>query len=142
MADTDKILLSIVTPHRHVLEKEVDEVVLPGELGALGVLPEHTPLLARVGVGECEYRIGREHHYLAVSGGFAEVGPHHVTILADAVERPEEIDVERARASRKKAEEALKTATLKGVDRAMIRLKRASARLNLSRRPGGPRYDH
>lgn len=137
MADTEKLLLRIVTPRRLVLEEEVDEAVVPGELGALGILPDHTPLLARLGVGECEYRKGREHFYLAVSGGFAEVGPHHVTILADAVERPEEIDVERAKEARRKAEAALKTAALKGVDLAMLRMKRAATRLQVSRR-GGP----
>lgn len=139
MADTEKLLLSIVTPHRHVLEEEVDEVVLPGELGALGILPEHTPLLVRVGVGECEYRTGGEHNFLAVSGGFAEVGPHHVTVLADAVERPEEINVERAEKAKRKAEEALRTAALKGVDTAMQRMKRAATRLDVSRRHAGRR---
>jgi len=137
MAETDKLLLRIITPRRHVLEEEVDEAVLPGEMGALGILPEHTPLLVRLGVGECEYRKGREHFYLAIAGGFAEVGPHHVTVLADSAERPDEIEEDRARKDLEEAEAALGTAALEEVDLAMVRMNRAVTRLKVFHRRGG-----
>ena len=87
------------------------------------------------------YRIGREEHHLAVSGGFAEVGPDHVTILAESAERPEEIDVARARAARERAEQRLRPADRRGGGRAPRRsraLARAQGRLQTAaRRPGG-----
>ncbi|HEY7436950.1 MAG TPA: ATP synthase delta/epsilon chain alpha-helix domain-containing protein, partial [Methylomirabilota bacterium] len=90
--------------------------------------------------GEVMYRSGREEHYLAVSGGFAEVGPDHVTILTETAERPEEIDLPRARAARERAEQRLRPQAGEeiGVDRALSALARAQGRLQTgARRPGG-----
>ena len=137
MAETGKLLLRIVTPRRHVLEEEVDEVILPGHVGALGILPEHTPLLVRLGVGECEFRRGRERQFLAIASGFAEVGPHHVTVLADTAERPEEIEEAEARREIEEAEAAMKTAALDEVDLARLRVERAATRLKVAHRRGG-----
>jgi F-type H+-transporting ATPase subunit epsilon len=95
----DRLRLEVATPTRLVVSGEADEVVVPGTEGAFGVLPGHAPLLSLVGIGEVMYRTGREEHHLAVSGGFAEVGPDHVTILAETAERPEEVDLARARAA-------------------------------------------
>jgi F-type H+-transporting ATPase subunit epsilon len=81
-----KLTLEIVTPDRSVARDEVDEVQVPGSEGYLGILPGHTPLLATLGVGELWYRKGQEKHYLTISGGFVEVLPERVTILADAAE--------------------------------------------------------
>ena len=92
----DRLKLEVATPTRLVVSREADEVVVPGSEGSFGVLPGHAPLLSLVGTGEVMYRTGREEHHLAVSGGFAEVGPNHVTILAESAERPEEIDAARA----------------------------------------------
>jgi F-type H+-transporting ATPase subunit epsilon len=136
----DRLRLELATPTRLVVAGEADEVVVPGVEGAFGVLPGHAPLLALVGVGEVMYRTGREEHYLAVSGGFAEVGPDHVTLLAETAERPEEIDVARARAARERAEGRLRPQAGEAVDvgRAAASLARAQARLQVAgRRPAG-----
>jgi F-type H+-transporting ATPase subunit epsilon len=100
-----KLTLEIVTPDRALVSEQVDEIVLPGSEGYFGVLPGHSPLLASLQVGELWYRISQEKHYLAVAFGFAEVLPDHVTVLARIAEKAEDIDVSRAEAARKRAEE-------------------------------------
>jgi F-type H+-transporting ATPase subunit epsilon len=100
-----KLALEIVTPDRPLVSVQVDEVVLPGSEGYFGVLPGHSPLLVSLKVGELWYRIGPEKHYLAVAFGFAEVLPDHVTVLARIAEKAEDIDVGRAEAAKKRAEE-------------------------------------
>ncbi len=107
MALPTKLTLEVVTPERSLVSEQVDEVQLPGAEGYFGVLPGHTPLLATLQVGELWYRIGQEKHYLAVAFGFAEVLPDRVTVLAQIAERPEDIDVPRAEAARKRAEERI-----------------------------------
>ena len=136
----DRLKLEVATPTRLVVSGEADEVVVPGSEGSFGVLPGHAPLLSLVGTGEVMYRTGREEHHLAVSGGFAEVGPTHVTILAESAERPEEIDVARARVAGERAEQRLRAAATEetDVDRALASFARARARLQTAgRRPGG-----
>ena len=83
MALPTKILLEIVTPNRAVVREEVDEIQLPGSEGYFGVLPGHTPLLASLKVGELWYRIGSDKRTVPIAGGFVEVLPDHVTVLAD-----------------------------------------------------------
>jgi F-type H+-transporting ATPase subunit epsilon len=107
MALPTKLTLEIVTPDRALASEQVDEVQLPGSEGYFGVLPGHTPLLATLQVGELWYRIGQEKHYLAVAFGFVEVLPDRVTVLAQVAERAQDIDVARAEAARKRAEEAV-----------------------------------
>jgi len=107
MALPTKLLLEIVTPDRSLIREEIDEVVLPGSDGELGVLPGHTPLLTSLKVGELWYRQGQERHYLAIAFGFAEVLPDRVTVLADVGERAQEIDVHRAERARQRAEQLL-----------------------------------
>ncbi len=130
--ESDKIRLEIVTPYRQVLDAEVDEVIAPGEEGQFGVLPGHTPFLSTIIVGELVYRQGNQLKYVAVSHGYAEVEYHRVTVLLDAAERPEEIDVARAEAARQRAESKLAQLsqddhdyyeTLAALDRAMNRLR-------------------
>ena len=136
----DRLRLELATPTRLVVSGEADEVVVPGTEGAFGVLPGHAPLLSLVGTGEVMYRTGREEHYLAVSGGFAEVGPDHVTILTETAERPEEIDPARARAAGDRAEQRLRATAVEetDVDRALSALARARVRLQTAgRRPAG-----
>jgi len=134
----DKLTLEIVTPERRVLAETVDEVVLPGKLGSLGVLPGHAPLLTSLGVGELEYRSGGAKHYLAIAGGFAEVLPTRVIILAETAERAEEIDVDRAREKREGIESRMKSATTDfDFDAASVSLEKAIIRIHVARKAAG-----
>ncbi|HUM15810.1 MAG TPA: F0F1 ATP synthase subunit epsilon [Candidatus Nitrosotalea sp.] len=100
-------MLEIATPSRQLVSEPVDEVVAPGTEGYFGVLPGHAAFLATLGSGEVVYRKGREEVHLAVHGGFAEVTPERVIILAELAERPEEIDRARAERARQRAEQLL-----------------------------------
>jgi len=104
----EKIQLDIVTPERGVVSETVDELVLPGSEGYLGVRPGHAPLLTSLKVGAIEYRKGKEVSFLAVSWGFAEILPDRVAILAETAEKAEEIDVDRARRAKERAEGRLR----------------------------------
>lgn len=106
MAST--IRLELVTPERLLVSEEVDEVIAPGFEGEFGALPDHTPYLAILEIGILRYRKGTETQKIAVGGGFAEVGPDRVVVMADVAEKAEEIDVERARKAHERAEAALK----------------------------------
>src|SRR3982751_3708650 len=107
MALPTTIELQIVTPDKLVLRENVDEVEIPGSQGYFGVLPGHTPMLSSLTVGELWYRKGQEKVFLSIAGGFAEALPDRVPIRAQLPERAEEIDVERAEAARKRAQERL-----------------------------------
>src|SRR3954449_12031248 len=107
MALPTSINLQIVTPERLLVNEQVDEVEIPGSEGYFGVLPGHTPLLASLAVGELWYRKGQEKTYLSIAFGFAEVLPDRVTILARLAERAEDIDVARAEAAQKRAQQRL-----------------------------------
>ena len=134
MALPTKLLLEIVTPDRSLVQEEVDEVQLPGAEGYLGVLPGHTPLLATLAVGELWYRIGQETHYLAIADGFGEVLPDRVTVLAQVAERAQDIDVARADAARKRAEERLKKTTDIDTERARVALLKSLIRSQVASR--------
>jgi F-type H+-transporting ATPase subunit epsilon len=125
--------LDIVTPEKRVVTQQVQEVVLPGSEGSLGVLPGHAPLLTALAVGELMYRTGTTKHYVAVAWGFAEVLPERVTVLAEIAERGDEIDRERAAAARDRAMERLK-ARQEETDfgRAQVALEKAVVRLQVS----------
>lgn len=133
------IELEIVTPDRLLVREQVDEVQIPGSEGYFGVLPGHTPLLAALTVGELWYRKGQTKFYLSIAFGFAEVLPDRVSILAQLAERAEDIDVARAEAARKRAEERLAHPKADvDYDRARTALMKALARLQVSARmPGG-----
>jgi F-type H+-transporting ATPase subunit epsilon len=103
--------LEIITAERQVFSDDVNTVVAPGVEGELGILPHHAPLITMLKPGEVLIRKGSEETYLFVSGGFLEVRPDKIIILADACERAEEIDIERAEAAKHRAEERLKTRT-------------------------------
>jgi F-type H+-transporting ATPase subunit epsilon len=135
MALPTTLLLEIVTPDRSLVREEVDEVQLPGAEGYLGVLPGHAPLLATLKVGELWYRVGQERHYLAIAGGFVEVLPDRVTVLAQIAERAPEIDVARAESARKRAEERLAGSSPDmDLERARIALMKALVRLQVATR--------
>ena len=131
----EKLDFEIVTPERLVLSETVDEVVLPGTEGYLGVLPGHTPLLTSLIPGQVAYKVGDQVRFLAVSGGFAEVLPNGVSIVAETAERAEEIDLARAERSRDEAERSLKD---EGAERDFLeagaRLKRAVTRIEVGGR--------
>lgn len=109
-----KLHLSVVTRDRRVLEQDVDEVVLPGLDGALGVLPGHTPMLAMLRIGEMTYRSGTQGGRMVLSWGFAEVLPDRVIVLAEGAIKPEEVDL--ASAQRVKAEAEREIASLASHD--------------------------
>jgi F-type H+-transporting ATPase subunit epsilon len=135
MALPAKLALEIVTPDRALVREEVDEVQLPGSQGYFGVLPGHTPLLTMLKVGELWYRIGQEKHYLAIAGGFVEVLPDRVTVLAQIAERAQEIDVARAETAKQRAEERLaRPAQDIDLDRARIALMKSLVRLQVATR--------
>jgi F-type H+-transporting ATPase subunit epsilon len=129
----DKIELDIVTPERRVLSREVDSVILPGELGYLGVLPGHAPLLTRLMVGELTFEADGKTQIMAVCGGYAEVLGHRVRVLADTCELSHEIDLARAERSRERAEQELARKDLSGRESelAEFRLKKALLRIQV-----------
>jgi len=131
----DGLRLEVVTPVRRVVEAQVDEVRLPGQLGEMGVLPEHTPLLTSLGIGELSYRGRTGGGRLVVAGGFAEVLPDRVTVLADLVELPEEVDVAAAHAQRDAAEGAMKTAAAEELEGLSAAVRLATARIHLVEAP-------
>ncbi len=131
-----KLALTIVTRDRKVVDLEVDEVVLPGAEGALGILPGHTPLLAMLRVGELSYRQGAKTHHLVLAQGFAEVLPDRVTVLADSATLPDEIDAQKAELERTEAERELATLATDDIEYGMAqaRLDESLAKINISQR--------
>jgi F-type H+-transporting ATPase subunit epsilon len=127
--------LQIVSADRMLVNEQVDEVEIPGEEGYFGVLPGHTPLLAALNVGELWYRQGGEVHYLSVAFGFAEVQPDRVTILAQIAEHADEIDVARAEAAKRRAEERItRSAADIDFERARIALMKSLIRIQVASR--------
>ena len=130
-----KLQLQIVSADRSLVNESVDEVVIPGFDGYFGVLPGHTPLLAVLQVGELWYRQGQEKHYVSIAFGFAEVLPDRVTILAQIAEKAEEIDLARAEAAKKRAEDRLlRPAVDLDAERARISLLKSLIRLQVASR--------
>ena len=130
-----KLQLDIVTVERLVTSEEVDVLVAPGLDGELAVLPHHAPLLTVLKPGEIRVLNDGEESDIAVSGGFMEVMPDKVTILADTAERADEIDEERAEAALKKAQERIESAPADmDLERAVASLRRSQARLKVARR--------
>ncbi|MGQ9508917.1 MAG: F0F1 ATP synthase subunit epsilon [Thermodesulfobacteriota bacterium] len=135
--------LEIVTAERLVYSDEVDAVVAWGVEGQLGILPHHAPLMTMLQPGDLVIRKNKEEEYLAISGGFLEVRPDKVIILADACERAEEIDIARAEEAKRRAEETMKAAPLSveaaaaeaALRRSLARLKAAEKRRRKPQRP-------
>ncbi len=135
MALPTKLQLQIVSADRSLVNETVDEVEIPGAEGYFGVLPGHTPLLAVLGAGELWYRQGQDTHYLAIAFGFAEVQPDRVTILAEIAERADEIDLVRAEAAKKRAEDRLARPQVEmDAERARIALLKSLIRLQVASR--------
>jgi F-type H+-transporting ATPase subunit epsilon len=131
------IRCEVVTAERTVFDEAVNMVVAPGINGQLGILPHHAPLMTALTYGELIiHRDGVEDEYIAIGGGFMEVGPDHVTILADSAERADEIDETRAEAARIRAGETMAQKRPEDIDlvRAEAALRRSTIRLKVARR--------
>lgn len=133
---SDEITFSLVTPVRQVVEETVTQVTLPAVEGEMQALVEHTPYVAKLSVGVLSYSTGTgQPHEVAVTGGFAEVLPDRVTVMVRAAELPHEIDPERAREARTRAEKRLlHPDSDTDVDRAGAALARALTRLRVAGR--------
>jgi F-type H+-transporting ATPase subunit epsilon len=131
----DEFELEVATPERLIVRDRVEEAQIPALNGFIGVLAGHAPLLSELGTGFLSYAAGGKRRYLSLSGGFVEVLPDHVRVLANVAERAEEIDVERARKALIRAQEQLVNPSL-AVDPAVAlgAIERAQARLQAAAR--------
>ncbi len=125
----DSLRLEVVTPARRVLERRASEVRVPGSEGELGILPGHTPLLTSLGTGHVRFSDGTTTGRLVVQGGFAEVQPDGVTVLATVAETIDEIDVAAARAELAEARQGLQSASAEDFDALDAQARLAEARL-------------
>ncbi len=126
--------LEIVTPAGVVVRENVDEVEAPGILGHFGVLPGHRPFMSQLRAGQLRYRMGKDHHFVAVHWGFAEVLPNKVTILVETAEVADDIDLERAESAKARAEQRLQEfGTAYEMETARADFERAEARLAAAR---------
>jgi F-type H+-transporting ATPase subunit epsilon len=128
--------LEIVTPERLAYSDSVDAVVLPGSEGELGVLPHHAPLISTLGVGELRIRKGGQEELFAIAGGFLQVRPDKVVVMAEMADMASDIDLERALEARREAERALETGFHEGADLSMARaaLQQALLRIRVAER--------
>lgn len=135
--------LEIVTPERLAYQDEVDMVLVPGIEGELGILPHHSPLVSLLGIGELKIRKGGDEESFAIVGGFLQVRPDKVVVMAETAEIGTEIDLERAKRARAEAEKALEGGYVEGADLSVARaeLQRALLRIRVAerRRREGPR---
>ena len=130
------IRLEIVTPERVIYSDEVDAVIAPGVEGQLGILPHHAPLITMLQAGELIVRKDNDETCIAIYGGFLEVRPDRVIVLADAAERAEEIDAVRAEEAKRRAEQALADRRVSEVDKAQAEaaLRRSLVQLKVAER--------
>ncbi|WP_042354353.1 F0F1 ATP synthase subunit epsilon [Bacillus rubiinfantis] len=130
------IKVSVVTPDGPVYESDVEMVSTKAKTGELGILPGHVPMVAPLEIGSVRIKKDGKTEYVAVSGGFLEIRPDQVTVLAQAAERSEDIDVERAMRAKERAEQRLQEQKTAHVDfkRAELALRRAINRLSIAER--------
>jgi F-type H+-transporting ATPase subunit epsilon len=135
--------LDIVTPERLAYSDQVDEVIAPGSQGELGILPHHAPLLTTLGLGELRIKKGGTEEAFAIVGGFLQVRPDRVVVMAETADMASEIDLERAQAARREAEKTLEAGFVEPADLAIARaaLQRALLHIRVAerRRREGPR---
>jgi F-type H+-transporting ATPase subunit epsilon len=138
------IQLEIVTPERLAYSDTVDAVVLPGSEGELGVLPHHAPLVSTLGIGELRIRKGGAEESFAIVGGFLQVRPDKVVVMAETADMASEIDLEKAQEARREAERALESGFKEGADLSAARaqLQQALLRIRVAERRyrEGPRH--
>ena len=136
--------LDIVTPERLAYSGSVDSVQVPGADGELGILPHHAPLIATLGAGELRIRTGSTEETFAVFGGFVQVLPDKVVVMAESADLAADIDLERAQEARREAERTLESGTHEAADLAAARatLQQALLRIRVAerRRHEGPRH--
>ena len=136
--------LEIVTPERLAFSDTVDSVQLPGSEGELGVLPHHAPLISTLGVGELRIRKGGSEESFAIVGGFLQVRPDKVVVMAETADMSSEIDLEKAQEARREAERALESGYHEGADLSAARaaLQQALLRIRVAERRHreGPRH--
>ena len=123
--------LEIVTPERLAYEDDVDMVLVPGAEGELGILPHHTPLVSLLGVGELKIRKGNEEESFAIAGGFLQVRPDKVVVMAETADMASEIDLERAQEARREAERTLESGYVEEADLAAARAQLQTALLRI-----------
>ena len=130
------IQLEIVTPERLVYQDEVESVNVPGVEGELGILPHHAPLVSTLGYGELRIRKGGAEESFAIVGGFVQVRPDKVVVMAETADLASEIDLERAQEARREAERALETGYTEGADLSAARavLQQALMRIRVAER--------
>ena len=128
--------LEIVTPEKLAFQDEVDSVVLPGSEGELGVLPHHAPLISTLGAGELRLRKGGQEESFAIMGGFLQVLPDKVVVMAEMADMASDIDLEKAQQARAEAERALEAGYVEGADLSAARaeLQRALIRIRVAER--------
>ncbi|HET9083510.1 MAG TPA: F0F1 ATP synthase subunit epsilon [Candidatus Limnocylindrales bacterium] len=136
--------LEIVTPERQVFSDTVDSVQVPGSEGELGVLPHHAPLVSTLGVGELRFRKDGIEESFAIVGGFLQVRPDRVVVLAETADLASDIDLEKAQEARREAERALESGFHEGADLSAARaqLQQALLRIRVAERRyrEGPRH--
>ncbi len=136
--------LEIVTPEKLAYSDEVDAVVLPGSEGELGVLPHHAPLISTLGAGELRLRKGGLEESFAIIGGFLQVLPDKVVVMAETADMASEIDLAKAQEARRQAEAAIESGFHEGADLSMARaaLQQALTRIRVAERRHreGPRH--
>jgi len=128
--------LEIVTPEKRAFSDDVDAVTLPGSEGELGILPHHAPLLSILGAGELRYRKGGLEESFAIVGGFVQVLPDRVVVMAETADLAAEIDLEKAEEARREAERALEAGFVEPADLAQARaaLQAALVRIRVAER--------
>jgi F-type H+-transporting ATPase subunit epsilon len=138
------ILLEIVTPERLAYSGQVDSVQVPGSEGELGILPHHAPLVSMLGIGELRIRTAGGEELFAIAGGFVQIRPDKVVVMAETADMASEIDLERAQEARREAERALESgyhepadlaAARAALQQALLRIRVAERRRHEGRRP-------
>jgi F-type H+-transporting ATPase subunit epsilon len=138
------IRLEIVTPERLAYADDVDSVQVPGSEGEMGILPNHAPLVSMLGIGELRIRKGGSEELFAIAGGFVQVRPDKVVVMAETADMASEIDLERAQEARREAERAIESGYHEAADLAAARaaLQQALLRIRVAERRHreGPRH--
>ncbi len=131
--------LEIVTAEEELYAGDVDILIAPGREGQLAILPNHAPLLTQLGPGLLEFRTGGEEENMAVSGGFLEILGNRAVVLADSAERADDIDIDRAEAAMKRAQERVAGHDADvDLERAIAQVARARTRVRVARRRRRP----
>lgn len=139
----DAFSLEVATPERLLVQEPASEAQIPAKDGFIGVLPGHAPLLAELTSGVMSYVSGGKTRHLSIHGGFVEVLPEQVRVLADVAERPEEIDVERAKAKLRKVQDAMhqlmqESPVAADPATALAEMQRAQTRIEAAEKRQGP----